>query len=352
MSQGLTVYGAVPNVVNLINEMGSSIAKSRLLGCENEAQGQVMAMACIAKGCDPLSLAQRYDIIQGKLSMKSDAMLAEFRSLVGGSHKIIERTADVAEVELTLDGQSQRFRLTWEEAKEEPFTKGKGGKVKDNYSTPRMRMQMLWARVVSDGVRAMAPEVNTGVYTPEEVSDIEEGVVSPLAANVSSTSETPPAGGSASVDDAEFVVKATGPEIQRLMDLFTQMQIGPDVQLKAIQSTGARDMGDLSSDGAKQIIAKLETRLAESQSSEDNPTEGNVCDAPQLEKIKSLCQQLAQGDGGAQAIDKLKSHLESQGCPKFGDLSANDADRLIASLQSDNPMSFLELSFEGHAKNG
>jgi hypothetical protein len=66
MSHGMTVYGAVPNAMEMINSMGVAIAKSRLLGCENEDQGRVMAMACLAKGTDPMSLAQRYDIIPGQ----------------------------------------------------------------------------------------------------------------------------------------------------------------------------------------------------------------------------------------------------------------------------------------------
>lgn len=32
---------------------------------------------------------------------------------------------------------------------------------------------MLWARVTSDGVRALCPEIVAGVYTPEEIADFE-----------------------------------------------------------------------------------------------------------------------------------------------------------------------------------
>lgn len=351
MSTGLTVYGNTPNAIDLINSMGEAIATSRLLGCENAAQGKVMAMTCIAKGCDPLSLAQRYDIIQGKLSMKSDAMLAEFRAR-GGRHKIIQRDSEGAEVELSMDGETKRFQLLWADACNEPFTKGKGGKVKDNYATPRMRMQMLWARVVSDGVRAMAPEVNTGIYTPEEVMDFDESVSSPSA--VSDTASAPPAEGSAEqVQDASFTVKATGEQITRLTELFKLMGLPADVQLKAITSTGARDMGDLSSDGAKEVIDKLEAKWAQVQASRsETQTSGGACDAGQIEKLQSLIRQVAQGKGGSEIPGRLKSHMESQEIPRFADLSASDADRLIASLQSDTPMSFLELSFEGHSKNG
>ena len=39
------------------------------------------------------------------------------------------------------------------------------------YPTPWQRKKMLWARVISDGVHTMAPEVATGIYTPEELDD-------------------------------------------------------------------------------------------------------------------------------------------------------------------------------------
>jgi hypothetical protein len=32
-------------------------------------------------------------------------------------------------------------------------------------------MQTLWARAISDGVRTLAPEIVSGIYTPEEIED-------------------------------------------------------------------------------------------------------------------------------------------------------------------------------------
>jgi hypothetical protein len=164
----LTPYSE-PNAGQLIDAMGTWIAKSGLLGCQNVDQGKVIAMTCICKGVDPLTLAQTYHIVQGQLTMRTDAMLAEFHRL-GGRHKILERTSDCASVQLSYQGIENTFSLTWEEAKAEPFTKGKGGAIKTNYATPRIRKQMLWARCVSDAVRAVCPEVCAGVYAPEELT--------------------------------------------------------------------------------------------------------------------------------------------------------------------------------------
>jgi hypothetical protein len=144
-----------------------------MFGCESPEQGQVFALAILCENMTPIEIAKKYHIIQGRLTKRADAMLAEFRE-AGGKHRVLERTSDVAEIELLKDGESNRFRFTFAEAQQEKFPFGKDGKtLKDNWATPRGRMQMLWARVVSDGIRCVAPEVVAGTYTPEEMKDVD-----------------------------------------------------------------------------------------------------------------------------------------------------------------------------------
>lgn len=105
----------------------------------------------------------------------------------GGESKLICRTPEKASIELTYKGKTETFTLTWEDAQKEPFVysaKYKESEIiemlaadkkpllKPKYATPRSRQTMLWARVVSDGIRATCPEVNYGTYTAEEISDI------------------------------------------------------------------------------------------------------------------------------------------------------------------------------------
>lgn len=134
----------------------------------------VLALTCAFERKPPTEIARRYHLIDGRLSMKSGAMLADFRQVHNGTHKVIVRNPDGATIELSKDGRTQQFSITWEEIKDEPFTKDKNGKTKHNYATPRSRMQMMWARLVSDSIEAFCPEVSYGVYTPEETSDFEE----------------------------------------------------------------------------------------------------------------------------------------------------------------------------------
>ena len=166
----LAAYNNIADPLEFVQKLGLSIAKSGMFGCENAEQGHVLAMACLCERKNPIEIARRYNIIQGNLSMKADAMLADFHGL-GGNHTIVQRTEHVATIQLSIDGESERFSFSFEEAKQEPFVFGKKGQLKTNWATPRLRMQMLWARVVSDGVRAIRPEIVAGVYTPEEVND-------------------------------------------------------------------------------------------------------------------------------------------------------------------------------------
>ena len=186
----IVLYDKIENPIEAIEKMGSFFAKSGMFGCDRLEQGQVLAAACMAERKSPLEITRKYHLLDGRLSMKSEAMLAEFRGR-GGKQEIVTRTPDCAAIRLTIDGQSQVFSLTWDEAKEEPFPYGKENKLKKNWATPRARMQTMWARVVSDGVRAMAPEIVTGTYTPEEIEDF-DGTIPPQTKPLVTKTPEPP----------------------------------------------------------------------------------------------------------------------------------------------------------------
>lgn len=161
---------SMPDQLAYIQHVGNVIAKSGLFGCRTDAQGQVLVLAALAENKSVIQISREYHVMPDGLSMKYDTMLAKFLAM-GGKHRVIQRDADGAVIELTIDGQAQRFSFSWQDAVGEPFVYDKHGKFKTNYATPRARMQMLWARVVSDGVRVMAPGVVAGIYTPEEVDE-------------------------------------------------------------------------------------------------------------------------------------------------------------------------------------
>jgi hypothetical protein len=307
---------------------------------------------------DFLSLAQRYDLIGGRLSMKADAMLSGLRER-GGKHRIIKRNADEACLLLIYDGQEYESRLTWEEAKREPFIyNGKESeilrfiaadnqkllaeKMKPKYATPRARTQMLWARAVSDGVRAICPEVNTGTYTPEEIEDFDECSAS-LPVVVASVGETQPSADAGDVEDAVIVPtaepeKASGEQMKRIMELFDALGMEPTQHIKAFQSVGATSMADITVAGAAQIIEKMEGRLSQLTPSPPAVSEAAIAvdtspaSEDQIAVIKSLIESVSQREGMAGLPLRIKEHLNKHDISKFAHLSTMSAQSLIDSL--------------------
>jgi hypothetical protein len=187
------MYAFIRTPETAIQTLGKSMALSNLFGCANVQQGEMLAWECIARRMPPFRLKQKYHLFFNQLTQRADDMLAEFHGL-GGRSRIVERTPDKVAVLLTYGADSQTFALAWSDCLNEPFiyqtTKdckesdvldaidaGKHSKLKlkAKYRSPRSRMQMLWARVISDGIRAMAPEVNNGAYTPEEIDGSDDG---------------------------------------------------------------------------------------------------------------------------------------------------------------------------------
>ena len=168
----LDMYQKIQDPLLAIEKLGEMIAFSGLFGCSKKEQGQVLAMQCLTEGKPPLELAKTYHMIDGKLSMKSDAMLAKFQ-MSGGRVLWKERTGEKVVAEFTHRGQTVSIGHTLKEHMESGVALGKDNKLKENWR--KFPRQMLTARCISEGVRLLAPEIVYGIYTPEEVSDFDGG---------------------------------------------------------------------------------------------------------------------------------------------------------------------------------
>ena len=153
--------------------MGEVFSASQMFGTLNPHQGFVIACTLHQTGMTSLEFVELYNVVFGRITMRADAMLAGLIKC-GGKYNIIERSETRAAIEIQKGKKKEVFELTWADAEAEPFTKDKNGNLKAKYATPRSRMQMLWARVVSDSTRATYPQVVQGAYTPEEVEDFDE----------------------------------------------------------------------------------------------------------------------------------------------------------------------------------
>lgn len=291
----VSLYQKMSDPIAAIEKMGEWFYRSGLFGnLTSPAGGCVIAMACMAENRTPFEISKRYHVIDNKLSMKAEAMLAEFNSR-GGKHRIIQRDGDCVAVELTPHGGAPvEFRFTWEEAQGERYVYGKDGKtLKDNWSTPRRRMQMMWARVVSDAVRAVDPGVVVGTYTPEEIMDMidsepaqqrtQEEVVArreelQAIANdtaeyvVDVTSEPAPqpaeeATTEEAVEDEPAPQSCTNGQLKELLDMATECGIDKaTLREKVCEATKVEDPKHMTFDQANELIERFRATIEKKRS--------------------------------------------------------------------------------------
>lgn len=149
--------------VNDLGRIAKAFAMSNLFGFKNETEA--FALMCIAQanGLHPAKAAERYHIIQGRPAMKSEAMLSAFQES-GGIVKWVKRTDTECKLWLSHP-QGGELEVTWNMERAQKAGLGS----KENWK--KFPAQMLAARCVSEGVRALFPACLCGMYTPEEVSD-------------------------------------------------------------------------------------------------------------------------------------------------------------------------------------
>jgi hypothetical protein len=164
------VYDKV-DPLQFVETMGKAFAMSGAGGCKTAGDGQVMALACLCEGKTVFEIARRYHLIEGKLGLKSESMLADFRAK-GGKHQWIKDGIDGTEAEIRLtgpDGMVINCSMTMDRAKA-------AGYVKPNSNWAKRPDQMLRARCITDGIRMGWPEIACD-YSVEEIEDGFEGDV-------------------------------------------------------------------------------------------------------------------------------------------------------------------------------
>jgi hypothetical protein len=179
----ITFYEKIENPMEAIEKLGGWLAKSGMFGCEKVEQGIVLAMACMAEKKNPIEIKKKYHLIGGSLTMRSDAMLAEFRQR-GGKVKWIDYGSEKAGAEFTLDENKILLSYTIEEARAAGLVREKSGWVKHPDA-------MLRARLISKAVRMLCPEAICGIYTAEEVEEFDRSQNKPLLPPLQTTEEMP-----------------------------------------------------------------------------------------------------------------------------------------------------------------
>jgi hypothetical protein len=151
--------------VSACEKMGNWLAKSGLFGCEKVEQGAVLAMICMSERKSPTQLLRTYDIVDGKLRKKAMAAFADFRK-AGGKVRWVKNGDDgmAAVADFQWEGESSRWQYTIDDAKRANLVKPNSGWMKNPGN-------MLRARVISNALGSIAPEIFAGEEAEEAQAD-------------------------------------------------------------------------------------------------------------------------------------------------------------------------------------
>ena len=150
--------------VSDLERMAQAVASSKLFGVTNPEQALALMLVAQAEGLHPATAARDYHIIQGRPSLKADAMLARYLNS-GGKVEWHDHTD--AKVSATFTHPAGgTLKIEWDMAR------AKAAELAGKDMWKKYPRQMLRARVVSEGIRATNPAVAVGIYTPEEVQDM------------------------------------------------------------------------------------------------------------------------------------------------------------------------------------
>lgn len=183
-----------------VERMANAIAKSGLFGIKTVDQALALMAVAQAEGRHPGSVARDYHIIQGKPSLKADAMLARFQQAGGKVEWKTYTDTNVTAVFSHPNGGTVEVAWTIEMAQRI------GLATKDSWKNyPR---QMLRARVISEGIRTVYPGVIVGEYTPEEVADFSPHAmvdITPPQMKANVSVDIPPDAATSAKSDIQFL---------------------------------------------------------------------------------------------------------------------------------------------------
>ncbi len=244
-------YDKVADPMAAATQLGEWICRSGMFGADRPEQGNLLALQCIVERKPPLELAKHYHVIQGRLSLRADAMLALYRERGG---KVIWKQFDAAgaRAQWIYDGNDIELAYTADDAKAAGFLPARGGS-----GWAKFPAEMMRARLISKAVRMLCPEVVTGTYTPEEIADFAQpSPVQVLATQPQAKAvdvEVVPT--AVTADEPKLTLQAQVVELLAKADL---LAAGREFLIAKGWITAAETIKDLSESRAAKILAKPE----------------------------------------------------------------------------------------------
>lgn len=144
--------------------MAKAVTESGLFGLKNQNQAFTLMLIAEAENIPAIKAVQIYSIINGMPSLKSTEVQARFQKS-GGKLQWIETTEKKAVCKMSHpDGGEYTSEFSIEMAKQ------MGLSEKDNWK--KMPKQMLMARAITAGVRALYPACLNNMHTDIEAMDM------------------------------------------------------------------------------------------------------------------------------------------------------------------------------------
>ena len=166
--------------VSEIERMAQAITKSGLFGIKTPDQALALMLVAQSEGRHPASVATEFDIIQGRPALKSQAALARFQA-AGGKIQWTARSATKCAAKFSHP-QGGELEITW------TMERAQAAQLTGKATWKQYPDQMLSARVVAEGVRAVFPACLNGIYLAEEVQDFD---TRPTMSRVTKTAHLP-----------------------------------------------------------------------------------------------------------------------------------------------------------------
>lgn len=152
--------------VKEVSYLAEQFAASGFFGFKKPEEAFALMMIAQAQGLHPVTAAEQYTIIQGRPALKATAIQERFQN-AGGRIAWKERTDTKCVLWLSHPAGGE-LTVTWDMARAEKA----GLSGKDTWK--KYPAQMLSARCISEGVRALFPACLGGMYVEEEVKDFDD----------------------------------------------------------------------------------------------------------------------------------------------------------------------------------
>lgn len=200
MSTELSVKSPVFSLEEL-KGVAKSIAESKMFGVATEAQAFSLMLLCQAENLHPILALRRYHIIEGKPAMRADALQGDFerhgeilwhersdkecsatffRNKKDATAAGIKRAKDRYKLmiedkptgHLSEPGELTIIRTLEDAIEKKVACTWKTDKYVMKHNWKQSPRQMLHARCLTEGVRAVMPGLVAGVYSEDEIYDM------------------------------------------------------------------------------------------------------------------------------------------------------------------------------------